>query len=288
VQIRSSQFSTRHDRAGENGRAEETTMRGGEPVRPRWLYPLLSLFVVCVHAVYFASGVYWPKPEIIPLTTITADLLPEGVSLEAGELAPEGDSLEGSAAPETATENENAQEPEVEPPPAVAEAVDPAPPPKPKKQKSDEKKKKAEKRNEKTVDPSRTAARGTTGSGAPREGKRGLRYGLPGGQGLGSGTSLVGGRFGVPGGRGQGSAAAQASCLAAVAGSIRRHTPPYTSLGPGTVFVTFYVNSGGGVSGISTSGGSAAHAALARRIVASARGPSSCGPAFASQSITFQ
>jgi protein TonB len=52
--------------------------------------------------------------------------------------------------------------------------------------------------------------------------------------------------------------------------------------------VSFYINAGGGISGISVSGGSPAHAALARRIVASSRGPSSCGPVYARQGITFQ
>ena len=83
-------------------------------------------------------------------------------------------------------------------------------------------------------------------------------------------------------------APAQATCLAQIAASIRGHTPAVTSLGPGTVNVTFYVNSGGGISSISASGGSPAHAALARRIVASSRGPSSCGAVYARQGITFQ
>jgi protein TonB len=84
-----------------------------------------------------------------------------------------------------------------------------------------------------------------------------------------------------------GSGASQASCLAHVAASLRQHTPGSTSLGPGSAQVTFHINAGGGISGISASGSSAAHAALARRIVSSSRGPGSCGSAYVSQGFTF-
>lgn len=80
----------------------------------------------------------------------------------------------------------------------------------------------------------------------------------------------------------------QATCLAHVAAALRRHTPGATSLGPGSAFVTFHVNAGGGVSGVSATGSTPAHAALARRIVAAARGPSTCGAAFVSQNIYFE
>lgn len=86
---------------------------------------------------------------------------------------------------------------------------------------------------------------------------------------------------------GQGSGAAQASCLAHVAASLRQHTPGSTSLGPGTAQVTFHVNVGGGISGVSASGSSPGHAALAKRIVASSRGPGNCGSAFVSQPFAF-
>jgi protein TonB len=85
----------------------------------------------------------------------------------------------------------------------------------------------------------------------------------------------------------RGSGAAQASCLAHVAASLRSHTPGATSLGPGSAHVTFHVNAGGGISGVSASGSSGAHAALARRIVASSHGPGNCGSAFVSQSFSF-
>lgn len=92
---------------------------------------------------------------------------------------------------------------------------------------------------------------------------------------------------GSPEGRGQSGGAASATCLAHVAASLRAHTPGATSLGPGTAHVTFHVNPGGGISGVSASGSTPAHAALARRIVASSRGPGNCGSAFVSQAFAF-
>jgi protein TonB len=86
---------------------------------------------------------------------------------------------------------------------------------------------------------------------------------------------------------GGGSGAASASCLAHVAASLRQHTPGSTSLGPGHAHVTFHVNSGGGISGVSASGSTPGHAALARRIVSSSHGPGNCGSAFVSQAFAF-
>jgi hypothetical protein len=92
---------------------------------------------------------------------------------------------------------------------------------------------------------------------------------------------------GAPNGGASAGGASQASCLAHVAASLRSHTPGSTSLGSGTAHVTFHVNAGGGISGVSASGSTPAHAALARRIVASSRGPGSCGSAFVSQGFSF-
>ncbi len=94
-------------------------------------------------------------------------------------------------------------------------------------------------------------------------------------------------RYGAPEGHAQGSGAAQATCLAHIAAALRRHTPGATSLGSGHAHVTFHVNPGGGLSNISASGSSPAHSALARRIVASSRGPSMCSSAFVSQPFSF-
>lgn len=94
-------------------------------------------------------------------------------------------------------------------------------------------------------------------------------------------------RAGAPNAGGATSGASQASCLAHVAASLRHHTPGSTSLGAGTAHVTFHVNAGGGISGVTASGSTPAHAALARRIVGSSRGPGSCGSAFVSQAFAF-
>ncbi|MGJ0504417.1 MAG: energy transducer TonB [Methylocystis sp.] len=94
-------------------------------------------------------------------------------------------------------------------------------------------------------------------------------------------------RYGAPEGQAASSGASQATCLAHIAAALRRHTPGSTSLGAGHASVTFHVNPGGGLSGISASGSTPAHAALARRIVSSSRGPSMCGSAYVSQAFAF-
>jgi protein TonB len=255
------------------------------PLRPRWLHPLSAISVVAIFVAFFASGVYWPQSPVIDLNAIDAELIPEGVSLEAGDLAPEGDSLEEPLPIETASLSVEGMDELISdspPPPLIME---------PDAVQTPEKKEKAEKK-EKIEKPKKAEQKAREKREAARDGERaartGRRYGLPGGTGQGSGTARVAGRFGLPGGRGDASAASQASCIAQVAASIRGRTPAVTSLGPGTVSVSFYINAGGGISGISVSGGSPAHAALARRIVASSRGPGSCGPVFARQGITFQ
>ena len=86
---------------------------------------------------------------------------------------------------------------------------------------------------------------------------------------------------------GAGSGASRAVCLAHIATDLRCHTPGTTHLGSGNAHVTFHVNAGGSISGISVSASSPGHAALARRIVASSRGPGNCGVAFVAQSFAF-
>ncbi|MBI5312904.1 MAG: energy transducer TonB [Methylocystis sp.] len=95
-------------------------------------------------------------------------------------------------------------------------------------------------------------------------------------------------RAGAPEGHAAGSGASQSICLAHIAAALRRHTPSTTSFGAGHALVTFHVNPGGGLSGVSASGSTPAHAALARRIVSAARGPSLCGATFLSQAFNFR
>ncbi|AZG75346.1 hypothetical protein [Methylocystis rosea] len=260
------------------------------PLRPRWLHPASTAAVVGIFLAFFASGVYWPQSLVVDLGGIGADLIPEGVSLEAGDPAPEGDSLDDPPPLEEAALTDEGMDELIadEPPPPLI--MEPDEIQAPERKVKTEKKPKVEKpKNEKSKQAEPKRARQVA---AVNDGRRadatGRRYGLPGGTGQGVGRARVAGRFGLPGGSGDASGASQATCLAQIYASIRGHTPAVTSLGPGTVNVTFYVNSGGGISGISASGGSPAHAALARRIVASSRGPSSCGAVFARQGITFQ
>jgi hypothetical protein len=93
-------------------------------------------------------------------------------------------------------------------------------------------------------------------------------------------------RAGAPGGHAQGSGHSQSVCLAQIAAGLRRHIPQ-GSFGDGSAHVTFNVHPGGGISIVSASGSGPRFVALARRIVASAHGPSMCGSAFLSQNFTF-
>jgi protein TonB len=259
------------------------------PLRPRWLHPASTAAVVGTFLAFFASGIYWPR-TIVDLGGINADLIPEGVSLEAGDPAPEGDSLEDPLPVEEASLTEEGMEELIEDEPAPPLIMEPDEIQAPQKKPKAEKKEKVEKpKNEKPrIAEHKTRQRreaATNGGGADETGRR---YGLPGGTGQGAGKARIAGRYGLPGGGGHGAGAAQATCLAQIAASIRGHTPAVTSLGPASVVVTFYVNAGGGLSGVSVSGGSAAHAAMARRIVASSRGPENCAPVYARQGITFQ
>ncbi|PPD46140.1 MAG: hypothetical protein CTY15_01830 [Methylocystis sp.] len=77
------------------------------------------------------------------------------------------------------------------------------------------------------------------------------------------------------------------SCLEALAHSIARNTPARTGLGPGSAEVTFHVKPGGFISGVTVSGSTPEHAALARRIVAGSRGRKNCGSADLRQSLAF-
>jgi protein TonB len=232
--------------------------RPGAGLRPSWLFPSLVSFVLVVHVGYFASGAYWPDPEIIPIASIDAQLLSEGDSVDAGVATLSGEEADAPTAPE-----DDRAEKDVEtdlPEARESNAAD--------VEKAAKKKPRVDKPKEPGPKRRANESAGQQGTGAT------------------GGTARVSGRFGAAAGRVQG-AGGNMSCLAAVAASIHAHTPAATRLGPGRVMVTFYVNAGGGISGISTSGGSAEQGALARRIVNSSRGPSSCAPAYASQRISF-
>jgi protein TonB len=247
------------------------------PLRPSWLHPLSAFAVVAAHVSFFAIFMYWVRPQLVSLNSIDAQLVQEG-DFEAA-LAPDGDSLEEEPASDALADSLPPSEPVLPPPPVMEPEAEPAPD----REKPKEARAEKPKLERKRVD--RPAA---DKANASRQAQERGRYGLPGGRGEGAGASREGSRFGVPGGRGKGAGASQATCLAGVASSMRRRMPGATSLGPGTAFVTFHVNVGGGISGVSATGTTPAHAALARRIVASSRGPGNCAAAFASQHITFE
>ncbi|NUJ79221.1 hypothetical protein HUN39_04095 [Methylocystis sp. FS] len=260
------------------------------PLRPRWLHPVSTAAVVGIFLAFFASGIYWPQ-TIVDLGGIGADLIPEGVSLEAGDPAPEGDSLEDPLPFEEASLTDEGFDELIDdepPPPLIMEPDEIQAPERKEKAQKKQKVEKPKIEKSKQAEQKPRARRVAAVNDDRRADHTGRRYGLPGGTGQGVGRARIAGRYGLPGGSDDGSGGAEATCLAQIAASIRGHTPAATSLGPGSVVVTFYVNAGGGLSGVSVSGGSAAHAAMARRIVASSRGPSSCGPVYARQGITFQ
>jgi protein TonB len=79
----------------------------------------------------------------------------------------------------------------------------------------------------------------------------------------------------------------QSLCLAQLMSSMRRHSPASAGFGPGSAMVVFRVHPGGFVSVVSVRGSTPAHAALARRIVASSKGPSICGADLRGQPFNF-
>jgi protein TonB len=92
---------------------------------------------------------------------------------------------------------------------------------------------------------------------------------------------------GAAGGHATASGRQQSLCLAQLMSSMRRHSPASAGFGPGSAMVVFRVHPGGAVSVVSASGSTPAHAALARRIVASSRGPSICGADLRGQPFNF-
>lgn len=236
------------------------------PLRPSWLFKTTAVLVIGAHAVFFAAFMHWVEPQLMSLGAIDAELVRDGDFLEAG--APAGaDEIQGE---EDIAEPERAEFAALPPPPIMEPVEVPV-----EAQKQVKKAPSARK-----IPDEGKAKKAVASSGASRGSSRGT-----GGPGAGAGS---GRGPGVPGGRGAGAGASEATCLAGVAAAIRRHLPGATSLGPGSAFVTFHINVGGGVSGVSASGTTPAHAALARRIVSSSRGPALCGAAFASQNISFE
>ena len=92
---------------------------------------------------------------------------------------------------------------------------------------------------------------------------------------------------GAAGGHARTTGRQQSLCLAQLMSSMRRHSPASAGFGPGSATVVFRVHPGGYVTVVSATGSTPAHAALARRIVASSRGPSICGADLRGQPFNF-
>lgn len=227
------------------------------PLRPEKLSKLASAIVVCAHVIFFVSFMNLAQPEFLSLGGINAELIPEGDFFEA-EAITEADINQNDE-----LQAEMVEEPELALPPPLI--MNPDSPPLPAKKEIREVKEKNEQKQKEQKKEARNVAR----ANEKREAQAQRRYGAPEGRGS------------------NGSSGSQATCLAHVAASLRRHSPGATSLGAGHVVVVFHINSGGGLSLVSASGTSSAHEALARRIVSASHGPSTCGAAFVRQNIYF-
>ena len=227
------------------------------PLRPEKLPRLALALVVSAHVIFFASFIYLAQPEFLSLGGINAELIPEGDFFEA-EAITEADIDQNEQ-----INAEMVEEPDLALPPPII--MNPDSPPLPaKKEVQDIREKTKDKQNQQKKE-TRNIARASE----KREAQARRRYGAPEGRGSNS------------------SSGSQATCLAHVAASLRRHSPGATSLGGGHVQVVFHINAGGGLSLVSASGTSSAHEALARRIVSASHGPSTCGAAYVRQNIYF-
>jgi periplasmic protein TonB len=95
-------------------------------------------------------------------------------------------------------------------------------------------------------------------------------------------------RLGIEGGQAASGGLSRASYAALLSAAIRRHVPSSTTLGPGTATCSFHVSMGGGMTGVSCSGSSPAHASLLRMAIASVQAPPPPGGGFfAAQAVNF-
>ncbi|HXZ15736.1 MAG TPA: hypothetical protein VEH77_07180, partial [Roseiarcus sp.] len=95
-------------------------------------------------------------------------------------------------------------------------------------------------------------------------------------------------RLGIEGGQAASGGLSRASYAALLSAAIRRHVPSSTALGPGSAACAFHVSTGGGMTGISCSGSSPAHASLLHMAIASVQAPPPPGGGFfAAQAVIF-
>jgi hypothetical protein len=226
---------------------------GLPPLRPSWIHPVAIAIVAIGYGCLLMIFAYWITQKAVSLGEFDAELISDGDYFDADALA-ETDIRPDQEQPV----QEAIQELDFALPQPLVMAPEIVP--LPKKRDAAEKKRKVEKKR-------------VSDRGAGRDDQRS--------------AGQMERRFGMPGARGRGAGSTPATCLALVSASLRRHTPAFTSLGPGAAYVTMYVHVGGGISPVSASGSTPAHAALARQIVSASRGPAHCGEVFASQSFKF-
>lgn len=221
-----------------------------EPLRPPKFIEFTSAFVIIAHILFFASFIQMMPVEIGAPDEINADLVNEGDFFNSEAIAESEQVPEKKQIDEEEKPDQQAtlEKPLIKNP--EAEVV--------------KEKKEAEKDKEKSENKSDPRA-----PSQAREAQAARRAGAPNGRGEKS------------------SGGSKATCLTSVATSLRRRLPGLTRLGKGWANVSFSVMPGGDVSGISVSGSTPAHAALARRIISGVRGANSCDSEFVSQRIFF-
>ena len=222
-----------------------TAPGGVPPIKPAWLRPAALVAVVAAHAIVAWLSLAVIIPSVTALDSIGVDLAPEGDFFESEEVA----ETEDTPPPE------QAEQPDLAIPPPMVMAPDA--PPLPAKREAVEKLKK------KVVE---RKAEAKNYAKERHEAQMRRRLGAP------EGSSNVSGMT-------------RASYKGLLAAEIRRHTPAVTSLGEGTATVVFHVAAGGGIAGVSASGSTAAHAALARRIIGSVHAPPPPGGGFSASQI---
>jgi protein TonB len=218
---------------------------GYPPVKPRWLSSATTAAVVLAHVVVAALLVHAAVEKIVPLESVSMDLIPEGDMFESEEQQ----AMDDTPPPEAIEQPEIAL-----PPPQI---MHPDAPTLPAKRDVDEAKKRREKREQTVQEQHRQEAQ--------------ERH-----------------RMGMQGGRAKSGGVSKAAYAAMLAAAIHRHVPSSSSLGPGSASCSFHVTGGGGMSGVSCSGSSGAHAAILRRAISSTHAPPPPGGGFfASQSVRF-
>jgi protein TonB len=218
------------------------------PIKPPWLRPASLAAVLGAHVTLAWLLLGATAPTVASLETVSLDLVPEGDYFESQEV---------TAAEEEPPPPEEIEQPDLALPPP--EVMSPEAPPLPVKKEIVEQKKKKIVEKKRDVDYAEKR----------REAQAQRRMGAPEGRAGASGMS-------------------QSAYKALLHAAIMRRVPATTAAGEGTASVSFHVTASGAITGISVTGSTPAHAALARRIIASVHAPPPPdGAFFASQNFHF-